>query len=334
MLGSQLFDVWINEDAAPAEATADLWEECLNQVVKCDMMLVLYNGNSGWAKEDGGIGICHAELQAGLSAAPAKLRMIRLPLAPLGSGVIRSRNERFRNYVEAHMPTTGAATFSGEEVIQRCCEALRDALGRMVRLGVREARRGRYHRGDALDWQRLDFAERSRRMKTATEEAFLDRQGTAVLSDGIVTVPFAGTPVVVVCHSVPDALSLPAAQAAVGQPFLFDHQHVPYLRQRRVGPIHVLACHQGATNAQARRLLGFADATIVQAPFGIYVADQIQKVQLVLFTQCRDPTAVRHGVQRFFDWLEQAAEARALAERARGRKRIVVAIAKEVSQVG
>jgi len=63
LLGSQLFDVWINEEAASAEGDQDSWEHCMDQVQKADIVLVLYNGNSGWAKADGDIGICHAELQ-------------------------------------------------------------------------------------------------------------------------------------------------------------------------------------------------------------------------------------------------------------------------------
>jgi len=39
---------------------------------------------------------------------------------------------------------------------------------------------------------------------------------------------------------------------------------------------------------QAMRQLGFAEATIVNAPFGIYVADDVLKMQFVYFTNCRD----------------------------------------------
>jgi hypothetical protein len=61
LLGSQLYEVWINEDAPPAEGTADSWETCLRQVRRADLILVLYNGNAGWAKEGGEIGICLGE---------------------------------------------------------------------------------------------------------------------------------------------------------------------------------------------------------------------------------------------------------------------------------
>jgi hypothetical protein len=83
-----------------------------------------------------------------------------------------------------------------------------------------------------------------------------------------------------------------------------------------------------------RYLLGFPDATVVAAPFGIYVADDVQKVQFVLLSNCRDETATRHALQRFIEWLDVAGEAADLVERARSRKRIVLAIAKEAGIAG
>lgn len=54
-----------------------------------------------------------------------------------------------------------------------------------------------------------------------------------------------------------------------------------------------------------RRLLGFPDAEFVSAPFGVFVADNVQKVQLAFLKDCRDETTTRHNVQRFFEWLER-----------------------------
>jgi hypothetical protein len=84
--------------------------------------------------------------------------------------------------------------------------------------------------------------------------------------------------------------------------------------------VHLIGCNRGATESQALQLLGFPDATVVAAPFGIYVADDVQKVQFVLLSNCRDETATRHALQRFIEWLDIAGEAVDLVERARSRK--------------
>ena len=68
---------------------------------------------------------------------------------------------------------------------------------------------------------------------------------------------------------------------------------------------------------------------MVAAPFGVFVADNIQKVQFAFIVNCRDDATARHGVQRFFEWLAQTREEVLVAERARARARIVSAIAKD-----
>lgn len=75
LFGSALFEVWINEDAPPAPGTDDSWNVCVQQVRRADVVLVLYNGISGWARLTGEIGICHGELQTALEEAPGKVRL-------------------------------------------------------------------------------------------------------------------------------------------------------------------------------------------------------------------------------------------------------------------
>lgn len=67
LLGGRLFECWINDVAPPAEGSQDSWNTCLGRVRPTDLLLILCNGNAGWAKAAGDIGICHAELEAGLT---------------------------------------------------------------------------------------------------------------------------------------------------------------------------------------------------------------------------------------------------------------------------
>ena len=81
--------------------------------------------------------------------------------------------------------------------------------------------------------------------------------------------------------------------------------------------------------SQATKLLGFRDATVVSARFGVFVADSVQKIQFAFIVNCRDESTTRHGVQRFFEWLEQTGENELVTQRAKSRASIVKAIAKE-----
>jgi hypothetical protein len=99
------------------------------------------------------------------------------------------------------------------------------------------------------------------------------------------------------------------------------------LKKFHGGPVHVVACHKGNTESQARAMLGFPDATVVSAPFGIYVADPVQSIQLVLIAQCRDETSTRIGVGRFLEWLEAAKQVDDLVRLSAKRRSVVHVLA-------
>jgi len=325
LFGQRLFQVWINEEAPPASGD-DGWEACMKQVDEADVVLVLYNGNAGWTSSTSGVGICHGELKRALDTALAKVRLIQLGpeedvKAPKGPA-----NERFRKFVNTLNLFRGAST-TVDGLLDMAKQTVVHAFADLVGLGGREARKGRFYTGDALEWSKLDFAHRQEAIKD-TLLNYLVAAGATRLGDNLVSHAVAGTKILLIVNAIPAALTISAAREMVGRPFLRDHLHVLSLGGA-VGPVHLIGCNRGATESQALQLLGFSDATVVTAPFGIYVADDVQKVQFVLPSNCRDGTATRHALQRFTEWLDRAGEATDLVERARSRKRIVQTIAKE-----
>jgi hypothetical protein len=323
------FEVWINEDAPPAGGTWDSWETCINAVKECDILLVLYNGNAGWANHAGDIGICHDELATAYSVAPAKVRLIHLGDIPTDNSDEGKRNKRFQEYVKTQSLFRGGEVKTVEDLKQRVREALRDAVVRLAQSGVLEASKGRSAAGQALDWSRMNFEQRQRAIIRILRDAIGQRSNAAV-EDGDLFVRIEKQEVLFVTTAVPAAMTVAAAREMVGQPFLKDHAHDPALKGKRGGPVHVIGCHKNVTEAQAMKLLGFPDATVVSGPFGVYVADNVQKIQLVLIKDCRDEASTRHGVQRFFEWLQQTGEGTLLAQRAAARARIVKSIAQEL----
>jgi hypothetical protein len=210
----------------------------------------------------------------------------------------------------------------------RSKEALHDALIALAQSGVREASKGKFHSGQALDWSRLDFGARQTEMCKVLRAAILERSGSTE-DAGRLFVLLGGEEILFVPHAIPAALSVSQASELVGQPFLRDHLLHDALTGKKGGPVHVIACHKTATESQATKLLGFPDATVVTAPFGVFVADSVQKVQFAFIINCRDEANTRHGVQRFFEWLTRTGEDGFLAKKAKARARIVRAIARE-----
>jgi hypothetical protein len=331
VFGEQLFEAWINESSTAADGTADIWDKCIEEVNRAELVIALYNGDAGWAKAGGEIGICQAELHEGYKKAPAKVRILQLtPLAPRRKGLDGKRDDLFRDYVQKNHRFTGDPCENGEEVIELCRRTLREAVGDMVKLGVREARKGKFYSGDALDWSHLDFRARQRAMIQVLLRALELRGGSAIGKQGsAVTVPILGKEVLVICSAISGPYAFAEAREGVNQLFLRDYKNAPELGQDRLGPIHMIACHRSATEGQAVRQLGFPDATVVSTPFGVYVADKIQKIQLAFLSNCRDPTSTMYQVQRVFDWIEEVGEGPLILERAASRACIVTAIAGE-----
>jgi hypothetical protein len=324
------FEVWINEDAPPEEGTRDSWETCLNAVKDADILLVLYNGNAGWASQAGDIGICHDELSTAYSTAPGKIRLIALSEIPVDDSESGKRNKRFQDYVATQTPFRGGEVRTVEDLKQRVREALRDAVVKLTQSGVLEASKGSSYGGQALDWNRMNFVDRQNEIVSVLRDA-VGQRTHASEENGNLFVHINRYDVLFVPAAVPAAMTVAAAREMVGQPFLKDHTHEGALKGKRGGPVHLIGCHKGVTEAQATKLLGFPDATVVSTPFGVYVADNVQKIQLVLIRDCRDEANTRHGVQRFFEWLQQTGEGTLLAQRAAARARIVKSIAQELT---
>ena len=331
IFGKPVIEVWINEEAPPQGGTWDSWDTCLQAVNDCDILVALTNGNAGWAQQGGDIGICHAELMIGLSRAPGKVRLISLGDIAIAKTPEGDRNRRFQEYVKSQSLFRGGTVSSEDELKARAKEAIHHALIALAQGGVREASKGRFHSGQALDWTRLDFKARQAEMRRVLRDVMRQRVNSSD-DGGHVFVRFGDVDVLCVPDAIPAALTIAAAKEMVGQPFLHDHELSDLVNKhkgRRGGPVHVIGCHKTATEAQATKLLGFPDATVVSTPFGVFVADNVQKVQFAFIVNCRDDSTTRHGAQRFFEWLAQTGEERLVADRAKARARIIAAIAKE-----
>lgn len=322
----EVFEVWINEETPPKGGTWDSWDVCIQAVKDCDILLVISNGEAGWARNEGEVGICHAEMMTGLSLAPGKVRLIALPDVPTTEDEAGRRNHRFQEELKKQSLFRGGTVIDEAALRSRVFEALHDAVIALTHAGVAEAARGKYHSGAALDWSRLDFRARRDQMVRVAREALLARIASEEAVGGIF-VTLNDHKVLVVVHAIPAALTVGPAREMVGQPFLRDHELSGSLEEEVGGPLHLIACHRSATEVQAAKLLGFPDATIISAPFGVFVADPVQKVQFAFITNCRDDTNTRHGVQRFFEWLEKTNEDANVGRRAKDRAHIVRAVA-------
>lgn len=325
-----IFDVWINETQPSLSANQTTDQVCEHEAKTCDVLLALYNGEAGYVAQRGDVGICHAEVMWAMDSGAAKVLLIKLPrIAIPKDEEERIRNDKFDIYVQNQKFFRGTEVTSKADLLLMVQNTLTAALVRLSRGGVRESTRGRGDSGDALGWNRLDYAHRRRQMRESTIGALVDRGGE-IITDDSVRLEINDSHVLFVVDAIPSALSVSAGREMVGRPFIMDHQRVSDLDESG-GPVHIIACHKNATETQATTLLGFPDAMVLSTPFGIYVADGVQKIQFVLLTNCHDDTNCVHRVQSLFDWLNRNNEDEQVATRAEARARIVQAIANEAT---
>ena len=328
LFGKPLFECWINEVEPSKAATRDVWDECIREIRRAHIVVVLYNGDAGWAREPNDVGICHAELEASLLSGRDRTHLIRLP----GSTASSQRDRRFQSFVERELTFSGPPSQNEEEATDNVKNTLVEAVARLARSGTTLLRKESYALGQALEWSKLDYAARKLAMEAACLDALAERQGQMrdkKLETNAVRVKIDKSEVLFFAHAIPAAASVAAARELVGKPFLTDHRYITD-EDRVCGPVHLIACQKSTTEKQATDLLGFPDATVVITTFGVYLVDPIQQIQFILLANCRDETSTRFAVQRLFDWLNRSGEADALVRRARSRKRIVAAIRKEL----
>lgn len=326
ILGHSLFEVWINEDAPSTPGDSDSWDTCLSQVDKCDVLIAIINGNPGWAKSKDQIGICHAELMAGLNKSPGKVSIVKA--SKIDS--TNDKNEKFAKYVESQ--NLFRETFENQEqLIQVVKNAVVEAIKTLAKKGVREVSKGKYFAGDALAWSRMNYEKRASAIRETLLQSVSGDAAPIGKKDNVILAEISGSKLYYFIDAIPDSLSLSAAFEMVGRPQLMDYRSVSGFKKNAYGPLHLIGCHKNITSSQVIKVIGHSDVVLVEAPFGIYVADSVRKAQLVFIKECRDSTTTTHGVQRFEDWMLQSGEGNFIVERAKSRTKILNLLSKEAS---
>ena len=330
VFGKDIFKVWINEDEPPQSFDENTWNSCLKQVRQADIVIVLYNGEAGWTRPNDTLGICYAEVLEATNVARGKVWSIALDNTDINEklDIEKEANEKFKKFME-QQELFSKPVKNINSLKKELKKTLNDAVINLMQKGVKEASRNKGNHGESLIWKNMNYEKRTQAIIQSIGEA-IDVKGTGLEEDDNFYLTFAEQKVLVVIHAIPDTLSIASAREKVGQPFLEDFAKSKLLEDENIiGPIHIIGCHKSVTETQTRNILGFPDATILKDSFGIYVADNIQKIQMIFIEKCSDSHSTRHGIQDFLEWLERTSEVDNLIQRAISRKKIIDVIAEE-----
>nr|WP_319537644.1 DUF4062 domain-containing protein [uncultured Methanospirillum sp.] len=300
-----LFKVFINEDEPPGSADLNSWEKCMQEVKSSDFVIAIIDGHAGWALPEYPLGICHDEYRTCKTLDPEKIYTIvlheEIRTIPTDSGDIQ-RWENFWNYIEPDLSFTKFPK-NGEELIEISLSTLAEALKRLVHKGSKSPSGKCYYFGQALEWSRLTYDERKQEIEISLMNSF---KKSETVNPNTLLIPFKKKKVYSLFHGIPDSLSISHAKELVGQPFLYDYKSYESIRDlKAIGPIHIIGCHKTITESQALKMLGHPDVILVKAPFGLFLVDDIEKIQIIFIQNCRNQTETEKGMQLFFDWLTQ-----------------------------
>ena len=339
-LGRSLLDVWINEEAGAEAGDATAWQTCLDEVDNADVLVVIYNGQAGWSKDPGGIGICHHEMVHAWHRTAGKVFLIRLKfgsdnsrnlLGPHEAAKISTQNKSFAEFLDRTSPFTAFAA-DRETLKAQVKLATLKGIEKYFELGRRGVHMGKASLGPALDWSRMSYDQRKSAIEKAGCDYFTARGARG--KGGSLVWSWGGEHILVLIHGIPASFGIAEARERVGRPYLNDHAFLLAKGMDDVvGPLHVILCHKGVTESQVISFMGHPDLFIVRLAGGFLVADRISFIQALFLTNAIDDDAVRAGLQSMFDWIEsQAQEVGNIVARAHSRAAILRTMAGEIAR--
>lgn len=329
LFGNKIFKVMINEDLPSQSASLTTWETCLKWVEECHILIVLYNGDSGWTINNGQIGICHNELSHGIRFDSNKTFIIDLGENKLDKKdhLKYKRDEKFRNYVKRTNRIYCNKVTNYTELKECVSTILTQAI---VNLSVRkfsDDKKSLNHIGEALEWNKLDFYHRAEKIKGILRNSISDMSNSLVEEDEFF-IKVEDKNILLKIHAIPSSFVI-SAREMVGQPFLEDHKILSKIKIDFEGPVHLIGCHKTVTESQAMKMLGFPDAVVIKTHFGLYVVDNVQKIQMIFIVNCTDTETIQSNFQQMHEWLTDTNEVILVLERAESRKKIIHVISEE-----
>lgn len=329
LFGNKIFKVMINEDLPSQNTSLTTWETCLKWVEECHILIVLYNGDSGWTIDNGQIGICHNELSHGIRLDSNKTFIIDIGEIRLDKSdeLKFKRDEKFRNYVKRTNRIFCNEVTNYTELKECISNTLTQAIVNLSVRKLNDDKKGLNHIGEALEWNKLDFYHRAEKIKDILKNSISDMSNSFVEEDEFF-IQVEDKNILFKIHAIPSSFVI-SAREMVGQPFLEDHKVLPEIKIEFEGPVHLIGCHKTVTESQAMKMLGFPDAIVIKTHFGLYVVDNVQKIQMIFIANCTDTETTQSNFQQMHEWLTYTNEVALLLKRAESRKKIISAIASE-----
>ena len=313
ILGEKLIEVIINEDSFEGDYTKDWYQNCLTEIEKSHIIIILYSGEAGWSEEGtNDNGICHEEFILAYSKFSRLYFVFDLShyfdLNP--SDQEREKNKRFAN----DLHDNGALQ---ESIIAKTKESLESTilgqihkkilttLSRSIEtLKLLSLSSNTYD--STLAWSKHSYSQRVKNMEKILSESCEQEE----FFKGIMKQ----------YHAIPDNMSVGDARNLINRPFLEEYDLIDNKHSK--GMIHFITVYGNATQIQAKNLVGYPDLTVIKGPFGFYLWDKIRHIQIFFLSKCINPETIRSRIMEVRNWIKASKELNNIHDRAEGRYKI------------
>lgn len=319
-IGVKCISVILNEEGFEQDFTEDAFNACIKQVSKADIIVILYNGDAGWAPEKklNYNGICHEEYLAAVKDHPGMTFGINISgyfKKSKYSTEQKQRNRTFQDDIDSlyrfHEYAEAKTTVELQDYILRHVRGYISQSIEQAFQAKKEVDKSNIIFGKTLDWSKLSYKERANQLKHYADKAF---EGFDAFKD------------IIIEHNViPDNMSVPEARNYIQRPFLYDHDLITGSKKRK-GVIHIISVYGNATESQIKNLVGHPDITVIKTPFGYYLWEQTSHIQIFFLINYRNPNVIRTRMHQVEIWLKSSKELQKVQQRSLARYSILKAI--------
>ncbi len=326
-LDEKLLEVVINELNFKSTIAKNAFDNCMDKMRSCNIIIILYNGQAGWSVtgNDTTNGICHEEFLVAASDFSDMTFAVNLShfFEPETDPEEIKKNEAFKNDINSsfpHMETISAKTI-GElkaNVLTQVKQYILTAIEKSFET-QKEKVSGSGVFGATLNWSKMSYSEREMALKSGLDK------GISAMKE------FKG--IVKAYHAVPDNMSVADARNMIGRPFIDEHTLIENVKEKS-GVIHFIGVYGNATEVQVKNLVGYPDLAVIKAPFGFYLWEKNMQIQMFFLVKCINPNSVGTRISELINWLSGSREGSKITARAKARFLVLDAVNKAAKVPG
>lgn len=308
-LDEELLEIIIHENNFAPDTSQDPHQLSLSKLDECNIVFILYNGDSGWNPSFSGNGICHDEFLKAVDEYSTMTHIIDVSHNfPFKKA--KEKDEAFQQSVRSFtMEQLKASTVDDlhEKILTQIKSQVINDLKKSLIIQKQVVKQSSIF-GETLEYSKMTYSQREYNLRNVSKKK-LD----TILPN-----------VHKMYHVIPDNMSVSDARNRIGRPFINEADEIN--DSYDAGIVHFITVYGNCTEIQIKNLVGFPDLTVIKTPFGFYLWDTTNHIQMFFLAKCKNGNAIGTNINYVLQWLHSSKENENITKRAQARYSILMAI--------